>query len=122
MTTFEKMGIEYRKVDGLLYPILSVDDVLDVVSVGKYGRMWIRFMKSSYPDRYRHLIRIRKIGMIANDVNEQAYEMLDMLQEKYIKKHKEQMCGSFMECVRIRNQAKMIAEEIVLTEVVNLFH
>jgi hypothetical protein len=47
--------------------------------------------------------------------------MLDMLQEKYLNKHKEQMCGFFMERVRIRNQARMMAEEIVLAEVVNQF-
>lgn len=123
MTIFEKIGIEYEERDGLLYPVLSVcENDITEASVGKYGRMWIRFMEGSYPDRYRHLMRIGQMSEIANDVNEQAYEMFDMLQEKYLNRHKERMCGFFMERVRIRNKAGMTAEEIVLAEVVNQFH
>lgn len=26
MTTFERLGIEYKEIDGLLYPVLSVSE------------------------------------------------------------------------------------------------
>lgn len=123
MSIFENMGIEYEEKDGILYPLLSVDDDSEALkSVGKYGLMWMEFMKTEYPDRYRHLVRFGKIKKIANDVNEQANELSDVLQEKYLRKHKNQLSGTFMERVRLRNQAKMMAEEIVLNEVVNKYH
>lgn len=123
MSIFENMGIEYEEKDGILYPLLSVDDDSEALkSVGKYGLMWMEFMKTEYPDRYRHLVRFGKIKKIANDVNEQANEQSDVLQEKYLRKHKNQLSGTFMERVRLRNQAKMMAEEIVLNEVVNKYH
>jgi hypothetical protein len=71
MTIFEKLGMEYEEIDGLFYPVLSVGDGdVTEASVGKYGRMWIGFMKENYPDRYRHLMRIGRIIKTANDVNE----------------------------------------------------
>lgn len=123
MSIFENIGIEYEEKDGILYPLLSVDDDSEALkSVGKYGLMWMEFMKKEYPDRYRHLVRFGKIKKIANDVNEQANELSDVLQEKYLRKHKNQLSGTFMERVRLRNQARMMAEEIVLNEVVNKYH
>lgn len=123
MSIFENMGIEYEEKDGILYPLLSVDDDSEALkSVGKYGLMWMEFMKTEYPDRYRHLVRFGKIKKIANDVNEQANELSDVLQEKYLRKHKNQLSGTFMERVRLRNQARMMAEEIVFNELVNKYH
>lgn len=122
MSIFENMGIEYEEKDGILYPLLSADDESEALkSVGKYGLMWMEFMKTEYPDRYRHLVRFGKIKKIANDVNEQANELSDVLQEKYLRKHKNQLSGTFMERVRLRNQARMMAEEIVFNEVVNKY-
>lgn len=58
MTTFEKLGIEYKEYDGLLYPVLSVsEEAVKQIHIGKYGRMWIEFMKTEHPDRYRNLMR-----------------------------------------------------------------
>lgn len=67
MTIFEKIGIEYEERDGLLYPVLSVtDEVVGEKSVGKYGRMWMAFMKENHYGRYRSLMscwrRLKKGG------------------------------------------------------------
>ena len=52
MTTFEKLGIEYKEYDGLLYPVLSVsEEAVNPIHIGKYGRMWIEFMKTEHSDR-----------------------------------------------------------------------
>ena len=54
MTIFEKIGIEYEERDGLLYPVLSVtDEVVGEKSVGKYGRMWMAFMKEKQAKAWR---------------------------------------------------------------------
>lgn len=46
MTLFEELGVEYKEVDGILYPLLSVDEAeYNLADIGKYGRMWLRYMK-----------------------------------------------------------------------------
>lgn len=35
MTTFEKLGIEYKEYDGLLYPVLSVsEEAVNPIHIG----------------------------------------------------------------------------------------
>ena len=47
MTLFEELGVEYKEVDGILYPLLSVDEAeYNLTDIGKYGRMWLRYMLS----------------------------------------------------------------------------
>ena len=40
MTLFEELGVEYKEVDGILYPLLSVDETeYNLADIGKYGRL-----------------------------------------------------------------------------------
>lgn len=59
---FEAMGGTYRSVDGILYPnisflqermILETDDEVECLDIGKYGLIWISFMKEIHPDSSR---------------------------------------------------------------------
>lgn len=83
---FEAMGGTYRSVDGILYPnisflqermILETDDEGECLDIGKYGLIWISFMKEIHPDRYCHHIRMGELYIKAQEVNEEAYAMLD---------------------------------------------
>ena len=38
MTLFEELGVEYKEVDGILYPLLSVDEA-GIQSYG-YRKIW----------------------------------------------------------------------------------
>jgi len=50
MTLFEELGVEYKEVDGILYPLLSVDEAeYNLTDIGKYGRMWLRYMEENKP-------------------------------------------------------------------------
>lgn len=40
-TLFERAGVQYREIDGFLYPILQTDEMDVTEDVGKYGRVWI---------------------------------------------------------------------------------
>lgn len=64
---FDAMGGTYRSVDGILYPDISfsqermiseTDDESECLDIGKYGLIWISFMKENHQDRYRHHIRM----------------------------------------------------------------
>jgi hypothetical protein len=119
MTLFEELGIEYREENGLYYPVLSVEtESVRPDETGKYGRMWLEYMKQNQFPRYRHLVRFGRLGETALRVNEEAYERLDGIEGEWLKRHLPAVGGSFVQQLHIRNQARMMAEEMVLDEVV----
>lgn len=50
-TTFEKLGIPYEERDGIFYPVLVAGTEKADIEAGKYGRMWIKYIKEEYPIR-----------------------------------------------------------------------
>ena len=122
MTLFEELGIEYKECDGLFYPVLSVEnETYEKIFVGKYGRMWMTFMEYSHPDRYRSLVRFGRLHERAAQVNEEAYELLDCIENKWLNGHKPKNGNSFAEMYRLRMQARLTAEEVVLSQVVRQY-
>ena len=121
-TTFEKLGIPYEKRDGIFYPVLVAGTEQAGIDAGKYGRMWIKYMKDEYPVRYRSLVRFAELEERAAEVNETAYELLDDIENAWLKKHKANNPDSFTEQLKLRTQARMMAEEIVLADVLMQFH
>ena len=120
-TTFEKLGIPYEERNGIFYPVFEAGTEQADID-GKYGRMWIKYMKDEYPVRYRSLVRFAELEERAAEVNETAYELLDDIENSWLKKHKPKNPGSFTEQLQLRTQARMMAEEIVLADVVMQFH
>ena len=116
MTIFEESGITYEEKDGLFYPNISTET--EDANVGKYGLMWMEYMKENALDRYRSLLRFGRLKKKASEVNEEAYEMLENIENKYLEKHKPVNPSSTMEIWKLREQARMVAEEEVLLTVV----
>ena len=90
---FEAMGGTYRSVDGILYPNISflqkrmiseTDDESECLDIGKYGLIWISFMKENHQDRCRHHIRMGQLYIKAQEVNEEAYAILDTIMNQYL--------------------------------------
>ena len=121
LSTYEAMGGTYTEVDGVLYPNIMVSEEADVW-IGKYGLLWIDYMKFNHMDRYRHHIRMGTLNTKALEVNEEAYEMLEGIVNQYLAKHKPQNAASTMEIWRLREQAKQMAEEVVLSDIVRQYH
>lgn len=84
-TTFEKLGIPYEERDGIFYPVLVAGVEKADIEAGKYGRMWIKYIKEEYPMRYKSLVRFGELEERANEVNETAYELLDDIEAKWLK-------------------------------------
>ena len=129
LSLYEAMGGTYTEVDGILYPNIVVDDkrsdmdsVISTTDIGKYGHLWISYMKENHPDRYRHHIRMGQLQMKAKEVNEEAYEMMDGIVEKYLVKHKPKDAHSTIEMWKLREQAKQLAEEVIYGEIVYKYH
>lgn len=117
-TTFEKLGIEYEERDGLLYPQITTPEDLPLGSVGKYGLLWISYMKENHYDRYRHCLRLGRLTAEACAVNEEAYRMLERIMERYLAERQPEDKSSTMGMWRLREQAKITVEEIVMADVV----
>lgn len=121
-TLFEKLGVPYREKDDIFYPLIIVEIKEEDTDIGKYGRLWMKYIQSEYPQRYRSLVRFGELYSKAVEVNEVAYELLEDIENEWLKQHKPKNKNSFMEMYRLRTQARMIAEEVVLHDVVNCFH
>lgn len=116
MTIFEELGVAYEERDDLLYPVVSMET--ENVNVGKYGLLWMEYMKENAPDRYKSLLRFGRLQQKAFVVNEEAYEMIERIEKRYLDRHKPVNSSSTMEMWRLREQARMIAEEEVLPAIV----
>lgn len=121
LSTYEAMGGTYTEVNGVFYPNITISEKVDVW-VGKYGLLWIDYMKSSHAERYRHHIRMGTLNTKALEVNKEAYGMLEGIVNQYLAKHKSQNLASTMEMWRLWEQAKQMAEEIVLSDIVRRYH
>ena len=53
---------------------------------------------------------------------EEAFEMLEGIVNQYLVKHKPQNSATTMEMWRLREQAKQMAEEVVLNDIVRQYH
>lgn len=121
LSIYEAMGGTYTEVDGVLYPDITVSKEPEVW-VGKYGLLWMDYMKDNHTERYRHHIRMGTLKTKAFEVNEEAYEMLDRIVNQYLAKHKPENTASTMEMWKLREQAKLMAEEVVLHDIVRRYH
>ena len=125
LTLIEKLGVEFEERDGLFYPLVDGNasgGCVKTKDIGKYGHLWINFMQEAYPERYRSLVRFGRLEEKAVTVNEEAYEMLCCMEEKLLTNSEADEEVTFAEKYTIRAQVRMLVEEIVLREVVNVFH
>lgn len=110
--------IMYEERDGVLYPLLEVPEDVLLGQVGKYGLLWLDFMKENHKERYRLLWRLGRLNKTACQVHEEAWEMLDDIMKKYLAKHLPDDQTSTMEMWRLREETKRIGEEVVLRDIV----
>ena len=123
LTLIERMGVEFEEKDGLFYPLVNgavSGDSVKTKGIGKYGHLWINFIQEAYPERCRSLVRFGLLEEKAVAVNEEAYELLCGMEEKLSKDLDAEK--SFAEKYALRMQVRMQVEEIVMREVVNVFH
>ena len=106
---------------GMLYPNIIMEKE-NLSKLGKYGMMAMDYLKENHYQRYRSLKRFGRLTEVLSPVNEEAYRMIDMMMENYLKSHKPENPADTMEMWKIRQQGMMQAEEIVIAEVVNKYH
>lgn len=123
LTLIEKIGVKFEERDGLFYSLVDGNasgECVKTKDIGKYGHLWINFMQEAYPERYRSLVRFGLLEEKAVAVNEEAYELLCGMEGKLLVDSDVER--SFAEKYALRTQVRMLVEEIVMREVVNMFH
>lgn len=117
---YEQMGGTYTEIDGIFYPDVTLDDEMAVQNsfCGKYGDMWKKHMHDNRNADYRHYLFTGKLNEKAKEINEQAYEMLDVIMNQYMNNHKPDNPESTIEMWKLREQAKMQAEEVILHDII----
>ena len=107
--------------DGMLYPDIRQAGE-QKVSLGKYGLMAMDYLRENHRERFRSLQRFGRLAEVLAPVEDEANRMQESLVESYLKSHKPEDPDSTMEMWEIREQGQRMAEEIVLTEIVNKYH
>ena len=117
---YEQMGGTYTEIDGIFYLDVTLDDEMAVQNsfCGKYGDMWKKHMHDNRNADYRHYLFTGKLNEKAKEINEQAYEMLDVIMNQYMNNHKPDNTNSTIEMWKLREQAKMQAEEVIFHDII----
>ena len=120
-TIFERLNVKYAEKDGFLRPLLT-QKIEQECDVGKYGLLWMKYIRSEYPKRYTSLLRFGELKSKAAEVNEVAYDLLDDIEREWLNKHNPKNRNSFKEIYQLRTEARTIAEEVVMHDIVHCYH
>ena len=115
--------MSYKEVDGILYPDLQMPDEREsLTKLGKFGILAMNYLKENEKARYTSLLRFGRLAEKMLEVEEEANQMMEHLVKQYLETHRPKDSSSTMEMWKIRQQAQMMAEEIVLTEIIYKYH
>ncbi|WP_170272220.1 TnpV protein [Clostridium tarantellae] len=114
----------YIEKDGILYPEIQIsnEEKYDKMLLGKYGQAAFAYMKEYHPVRFNILVGTGELMKVVHQVDERAYQMVERLTEEMLEKDPIEDPYDFMESYRKRLQMRMVAEEIVLKEIVYQVH
>ena len=115
------MNIKYKKVGDYLLPNLVIDNQNNK-QIGKYGYLRLNYIKQNKKALYQTLLMKNELTNHLFSVSNECEERLKTLMDNYIKnddrlseKSKE---NNQIEWVKLMNNYKLVAEEIILNELV----
>ena len=110
-TLFDREGVQYREIDGLLYPILQADVLEFNTDVGKYGRVWMHLLYELDRMRYNKMLLDGTLIDTAILKHEIGYDLLDRRTKHYLKQLEPEKKHSSIEMWKCRVAAQLTAEE-----------
>lgn len=114
----DKLGIKYREVDGIYYPIWWNSDVDKFASVGKYGYLWMTLLMEH--DRYLYNKYFLDGNLIdeAKIMEDYCWELHDLMFKRIKKKREKQTCISgSIEWFRMLEEISMTVEEVINSDI-----
>ncbi|GHU59357.1 hypothetical protein FACS1894133_5980 [Clostridia bacterium] len=83
-----------------------------------YGQQWVNYMKEHHVADWSKMCGYCRIGLIARQVDREAMELDDLLDEQYRKQNPPPMNGSFIENSAYNNTKGMYIRHEVMEQVV----
>lgn len=114
----EKNGLSYTLHGDYYLPDLVLNE--EEPTYGKYGMLRKQFLKEYRSARYQYLLLIGKLTEHLNQIDQEARRQVEMLTEQMVKKQgvtEKLKAQDQMEWVRLMNNIKASAEEMVLREI-----
>ena len=114
----EKNGLSYTLHGDYYLPDLVLNE--EEPTYGKYGMLRKQFLKEYRLARYQYLLLIGKLTEHLNQIDQEARKQVEMLTEQMVKKQgvtEKLKAQDQMEWVRLMNNIKASAEEMVLREI-----
>ena len=113
-------GLEYERRGEQYYPLLDLGEQTSY-EIGKYGNLHLDFIKKHRCGTYTTLFTENRLNEHLHNINLQAHEQIYLLTAQMAEKMdvtEELKASDPMRWVRLLNNIKALAEEIVLKEVV----
>ena len=114
----EKNGLSYTLHGDYYLPDLVLNE--EEPTYGKYGMLRKQFLKEYRSARYQYLLLIGKLTEHLNQIDQEARKQVEMLTEQMVKKQgvtEKLKAQDQMEWVRLMDNIKASAEEMVLREI-----
>ena len=115
----EKNGMGYTLHGDYYLPDLVLNE--EEPTYGKYGMLRKQFLKEHRSARYQYLLLTGKLNEHLNQTDQEAREQVEMLMEQMTEKQgvtEELKAQDQMKWVRLMNNIKASAEEIILKNMV----
>ena len=115
----EKNGMSYTLHGDYYLPDLVLRE--EEPTYGKYGMLRKQFLKEHRSARYQYLLLTGKLNEHLNQIDQEAREQVEMLMKQMAEKKgvtEELKAQDQMERVRLMNNIKASAEEIVLKNMI----
>ena len=113
-------GIEYERRGEQYYPLLDLGEQTSY-EIGKYGKLYLSFMKQHRRGTYTTLLTENRLNEHLHNIDLQAHEQIDLLTAQMAAQMdvtEELKASDPMRWVQMMNNIKASAEEIVMKEVV----
>ena len=117
---YENLGGTYREGNGHLIPDITLPEQTDH-QIGKYGRMYLDYIKQHRRGRYTTLLTEGKLNARLHEIDVEANEMLESIIRRLAAERgidEDLKARDMLRWGAEMNNIKASAEEIVLREVV----
>ena len=115
----EKNGMSYTLHGDYYLPDLVLRE--EEPTYGKYGMLWKQFLKEHRPIRYQNLLLSGKLTAHLNQIDQEVTEQVEVLMKQMVEKqgvNENLKRQDQMRWVRLMNNVKAGAEEIVMREII----
>ena len=115
----EKNGLRYTLQGDYYLPDLALNE--EEPTYGKYGMLRKQFLKEHRSAKYQYLLLTGKLTEHLNQIDQESREQVEMLMEQMAEKQgvtEELKVQDQMKWVRLMNNIKVSAEEIILKNMV----